>query len=88
MRVIIENVLLVLLPTIVYCGIQALRNAQRSLLEILNEAPLVALVVCGFLLVGGVRIYAAVTGESGTPQQEYIPPHMGKDGKIEPGRMK
>ncbi len=89
MRVVLENVLLFLLPTIIYCGIDYLRSEQqRPLGQILNEAPLVVLFVCGMALVGGVRIYAAATSESGSPSQQYIPPHMGKDGKIEPGRMK
>ncbi|RTL72841.1 MAG: hypothetical protein EKK41_02635 [Hyphomicrobiales bacterium] len=88
MRIVLENVLLFLLPTLVYCGIRYLRSEKRALGSVLNEAPLVLLFVCGAVLVGGLRIYAAATAESGRPDQEYVPPHMGKDGKIEPGRMK
>ena len=88
MRVVIENIFLFLLPTLVFCGAKVLRSEpRRPLGAILGEAPLVLLFVCGFVLVGGLRIVVALTSESGTPSQHYVPPRMGKDGQIEPGRM-
>lgn len=89
MRVVLENVLLFLLPTIIYCGIRYLKSEpRRPMMQILNEAPLVILFVCGVSLVGALRIYVAATSEGGTPSQQYVPPHMRKDGTIEPGHMK
>lgn len=89
MRIVLENVLLFLLPTLIFCGITYIRREPKPAVgQVLNEAPLVLLFVCGVVLVGGLRIYAAATADSGRPDQEYVPPHMGKDGKIEPGRMK
>ncbi len=91
MRLVLENVLLFLLPTLLYCGYRFLRSEpEKAFGRVLNEAPLVTLFVVGAVVVGSLRLYVALTSdrEGGTPSQQYIPPHMGKDGKIEPGRMK
>ena len=87
-RVVIENILLFLLPTVVYLGYVLLtRRGATSAGEVINDAPLVWLFVAGALIVAGTLIYYASITPGGTPGQVYVPPHM-KDGRIEPGQLK
>lgn len=89
MRVVIENVLLFLLPTAVYLGYMLLtRREANSTGEVINDAPLVWLFITGALLVFGTLIYFAAINPGGTTSQTYTPPHMTKDGRIEPGQLK
>jgi len=46
------------------------------------------LFLIGALLVGATLIYYASITPGGRPGQVYIPPHVGKDGRIEPGQLK
>lgn len=89
MRFVLENILLFLLPSAVYCGYKMLRSepGQRQGMQVLNQAPLVTLFIVGALLVAATRIYYAATNPGGLPDQHYTPPRMGKDGKIEPGHL-
>lgn len=84
-RVVIENILLFLLPTVVYAlFVAATRtDAHKGILE---EAPLFWLLAIGSLLV--VVVLAAFgSNTGGVPGQAYEPPSM-KNGEIQPGRLK
>jgi hypothetical protein len=88
-RVVIENILLFLLPAAVYLAYMLLmRSAKTSANAVVNDAPLVWLFVAGALLVAATLIYYASITPGGLPGQTYTPPHMGKDGRIEPGQLK
>jgi hypothetical protein len=88
-RVVVENILLFLLPAAVYVGYMLLmRSSNTSAGAVVNDAPLVWLFVVGALLVAATLIYYATVTPGGLPGQTYTPPHMGKDGRIEPGQLK
>ena len=88
-RAIIENVLLFLLPTAVYFGYVLLtRRSKGPASAIVDDAPLVWLFVAGALLVAATLVYYASITRGGTTTQVYTPPHMTKDGRIEPGQLK
>lgn len=84
-RAILENILLFLLPTIVYViYVTATRDDSRK--GVLHEAPLAWLMFAGTALV--LIVLASFSSENGgKPGQSYIPPSM-KDGRIEPGQIK
>jgi hypothetical protein len=86
-RIVFENALLFLLPALIYVTYKiALSRGTRSLGEVMNDAPLVPLIVLGALLMFGTLILFATTG-GGKPGQAYEPGEL-KDGRIQPGRMK
>jgi hypothetical protein len=87
MRVIIENILLFLLPSLMYVGYVLLmrRRGATAAGEALNDAPLVWLFLLGALLVAGTLAFFGSTS-GGKPGQVYVPPHV-KNGHIEPGHM-
>jgi len=87
MRVVLENILLFLLPTVVYIGYVLLTRSNTSAGTVVNEAPLVWLFITGALLVGATLIYYGTTTPGGRPGAVYTPPHV-KDGRIEPGTLK
>lgn len=89
MRFVIENILLFLLPAAVYLAYKLLREnpERKSSTQVMNEAPLVVLFVIGAMLVASTRIYSAATNPGGSPDKHYVPPKMGKDGKIQPGHL-
>jgi hypothetical protein len=93
-RVVIENMLLFLLPTLAYIGWVLI--ARPASLErtpdgrirpsgVLNDAPLLWLAAAGtILLIIALVAFGSTSG--GKPGQTYVPPVF-KDGRIEPGRM-
>jgi len=84
-RIVIENVLLFLLPTILYVIYVAATRSDKNK-GILDGAPLIALLVTGAaLMLLVLAFYGRDTG--GKPGQEYVPPSL-RDGKIEPGQLK
>lgn len=88
-RVVIENVLLFLLPAAMYFGYVLLtRRGNTSAGDVMGEAPLVWLFIVGALLVAATLVYYATITPGGLPGQTYTPPHVGKDGRIEPGQLK
>jgi hypothetical protein len=90
-RVVVENILLFLLPTAMYLGYVLLTRRAAPTGErehVLNDAPLVWLFVAGALLVAATLVYYASITPGGSVTQVYTPPHMGKDGRIEPGQLK
>ena len=86
-RVVIENVLLFLTPMAMYIAYMLLTRRAASAGEVVNDAPLIWLFVAGALLVVATLVFYGSTS-GGRPDQVYIPPHMGKDGRIEPGQIK
>lgn len=91
-RVFIENLLLFLIPTIVYVAYVMMTRATNegdadtsspTSAQILNEAPLMWLFAAGAMLVIATLIsFGHYSG--GKPGELYVPPAM-KDGRIEPG---
>jgi hypothetical protein len=95
-RTIIENVLLFLLPTLLYVAwvlFQRFRSEaagdeagnQRAMVNVLDDAPLIWLFVTGALLVI-VTLTAFGTSSGGKPGQHYQPSIL-KDGKIQPSHI-
>jgi hypothetical protein len=94
-RVVIENILLFLLPTLLYVGWVLLTRqpqtngpdgedaAER---KILDDAPLLWLFTAGAALVVVTLVAFESSSSGGKPGQHYVPPSY-KDGKIEPGHI-
>ena len=88
MRIVIENLLLFLLPTVLYVAFVMIRRRGQphgSPAQILDEAPLVWLFVIGFAFMIAALAYFG-SFSAGKPGQKYQPP-VYRDGKIEPGRI-
>ena len=83
-RIVIENILLFLLPTVVYViYVAATRDSNHK--GIFDGAPLAWLMLAGSALV--ILVLATFGSDTrGRPGQSYVPPSM-KDGRIEPGRI-
>ncbi len=91
-RVIVENVLLFLLPTLLYLGYVLLSRARADgggdkaeTAGVLDDAPLLWLFGAGALLVI-VTLVAFGSTTGGKPGQHYEPPSL-EDGKIKPGHI-
>lgn len=93
-RIVIENLLLFLLPTLAYVGwvliarpdrLQRTPDGRIKPGGILNDAPLIWLAASGTILLIVVLVAFGNTS-GGRPDQTYRPPVF-KDGKIEPGRI-
>jgi uncharacterized protein DUF6111 len=94
-RIIVENFLLFLLPTVLYLTYRYFVGRQSgstsggknpSLNTHINDAPLLWLFAAGAGLVLATLIAFGST-DSGKPGQTYYPPDV-KDGKIIPGHFK
>jgi hypothetical protein len=94
-RTVFENILLFLLPTLIYVGwvfVQRIRAEDREqgaahpASGLLDDAPLIWLFVVGALLVI-VTLAAFGTSSGGRPGQHYEPGIL-RDGKIEPGQIR
>jgi hypothetical protein len=87
LRVVIENLILFLLPTIVYVAFVLLRRRgkpDQSPQRVLDDAPIVWLIALGALtMMAGLAFFVKTNG--GSPGQGYEPPVF-RDGKIVPGR--
>jgi hypothetical protein len=95
MRIVIENVLLFLLPTLVYLA-YAVVTRERATNDpatgvstqqpgLLDDAPLLYLFAAGvFLVIATLVMFGSNSG--GKPDQAYHPPVI-KDGRVEPGRI-
>lgn len=88
-RVVIENILLFMLPTLVYVLFMLVRrrqNANTSVQQIFDDAPIVWLLAAGaVVMVAGLAYFGSTTG--GKPGEQYQPP-VYKDGKVVPGKRK
>ena len=88
-RLIVENILLFLLPTVLYVlYVMIRRSSERNntVTRALDSAPLVPLFSIGFVLMVSVLAYFASQTGSGNPGQTYRPPQV-VDGEIQPGRF-
>lgn len=85
-RIVAENILLFILPTIVYVAyVYMTREEKPGAMRVLDDAPLIWLFVAGAALVVITLVsFGSVTG--GKPGQVYTPPSF-KDGRIEPGHI-
>lgn len=85
-RIVAENIFLLLLPTIVYVAyVYLTRDDKPDALRLLDDAPLIWLFVAGVALVIITLLsFGSVNG--GRPGQVYTPPSF-KNGKIEPGHI-
>ena len=85
-RIVIENVLLFIVPTLVYVAYAYLaRKDNGTGNAVLADAPLMWLTLSGAGLVLAAMILFGST-KGGTPSQGYEPPGM-KDGQIVPGHQ-
>ena len=85
-RIVAENVLLFLLPTIIYVAyVYMTREEKPGAIRALDDAPLIWLFVAGALLVL-VTLVTFGSFSGGRPGQTYTPPSF-KDGHIEPGHL-
>jgi hypothetical protein len=83
-RILLENILLFLLPTIIYIAYRLLtREENTSSARVLDDAPLLWLFVAGAALALATLVFFGST-TGGKPGQVYVPPVL-EDGKIVPG---
>jgi len=85
-RIVAENILLFLLPTIVYIAyVYMTREEKPGAMRVLDDAPLIWLFIAGAVLViAMLASFGSITG--GKPGQVYTPPSF-KDGRIQPGHI-
>lgn len=85
-RIVAENILLFLLPTIVYVAyVYMTREEKPGAMRVLDDAPLIWLFVAGaVLVVTMLASFGSITG--GKPGEIYTPPSY-KDGRIQPGHI-
>jgi len=86
-RVVIENLLLFLAPTVIYVAyIYLSRRGKVTPQNVLDEAPLIWLCAAGAALVV-ITLLTFGSTSGGKPGQTYEPPVL-RDGKIVPGKLK
>jgi uncharacterized protein DUF6111 len=85
-RIVAENILLFLLPTVIYIAyVYMTRDQKPGATRVLDDAPLIWLFAAGVAVVLITLIaFGSTTG--GKPGQVYTPPVL-KDGRIEPGHL-
>lgn len=85
-RILAENVLLFLLPTIAYVAYVYMTSDEKpGAARVLDDAPIIWLFTAGVVIVLVTLIaFGSMTG--GKPGQVYTPPIL-KDGRIEPGHL-
>lgn len=85
-RVVIENILLLLLPTLFYVAYIFLTVGSKGAKQKINDAPFVWLFVAGVVLaIAVLAIFGSTSG--GRPGDAYQPPVF-EGGKIVPGHIK
>ena len=85
-RILFENLLLFLAPTLIYAGYVFVRSrADGDSKPVLSDAPLFWLCAAGITLMVSTLVFFGSTS-GWTPGQAYQPP-IYKDGKIEPGHV-
>lgn len=85
-RIVIENLLLILLPTLLYIAYIYLTAGKKGTKQnVLNDAPLIWLFLAGVgLAVSVLLFFGTISG--GKPGQAYSPPEF-RDGVIVPGHL-
>ena len=85
-RIVIENLLLLLLPTLIYFSyVYLTRRHTTTRRQALNDAPLIWLFIAGVICAISVIAYFG-TLSGGRPGDKYVP-SVFKDGKIVPGHL-
>ncbi|MEL6297811.1 MAG: DUF6111 family protein [Pseudomonadota bacterium] len=88
-RIVIQNILLFLLPTILYVGYMFVRRrgtSSGSANQVFDDAPILWLLSIGAVLaIGALALVAG--NDNAQVGQTYIPPSRGPDGTIIPGRF-
>ena len=84
-RVILINLLLLLLPTVIYFAYIYIRRNRSPDAEVMADAPIFWLLASGAALCVLVLIYF-VDWTGNVPGGRYIPPHY-EDGVVVPGRV-
>jgi len=85
-RIIIENVVLFLLPTLIYVAYVMLRRRGQpngTAAQVFDDAPILTLLAAGAVLAMSV-LFFFVSFDEQKPGMRYIPPRY-EDGKIIPG---
>ena len=89
-RILLQYVLPLLLPTLIFFGWLALtRKAGETRAETmarLQGGPWYWLVIAGFVLMAAGLAYLGLS-HGGPPGSFYVPPHV-EDGRVIPGHMK
>jgi hypothetical protein len=86
-RIVVENVLLFLLPTLIYLAYVFLTQGRKATTGmVMSDAPVFWLVMAGAVLVV-VTLLAFGTVSGGKPGQIYEPAVV-RDGKIEQGKLR
>lgn len=84
-RILLENALLFLLPTIIYVTYRLItRGRNSSPTGVLDDAPLLWLFIAGAALALSTLVFFSSTTTGGKPGQVYVPPAL-EDGRIVPG---
>jgi Family of unknown function (DUF6111) len=85
-RIVAENILIFLLPTIIYVAyVYMTREEKPGATRVLDDAPLIWLFITGAILVVVTLVtFGSMSG--GKPGQIYTPPAF-KNGHIEPGHI-
>lgn len=85
-RIVVENILLFLLPTIIYVAYVYMTSDEKpGAATVLDDAPIIWLFTAGVAVVL-ITLIAFGTTSGGKPGQVYTPPIL-KDGRIEPGHI-
>jgi hypothetical protein len=85
-RIVAENIVLFLLPTIIYVAyVYMTRDDKPGAMHVLDDAPLIWLFAAGAaVVVATLLTFGSLSG--GQPGQTYTPPVL-KDGRIVPGHI-
>lgn len=85
-RIVIENIIVFLIPTLIYVAwIAFRRNQWPGLFRVLSDAPLVWLFVSGAtLMLSALLLFSSSSG--GRPGEAYVPPSL-QNGEIVPGHL-
>lgn len=90
MRIILENLILFLLPALLYVGyVTIVRKTGQSPREVMDDAPIAALLGAGITLIAATLLVFGLrdAADEGRAGQAYEPSAY-KDGKLIPGRVK
>ena len=88
-RLVLQNILLFLLPTllyVIYIMIRRTGDKSNTVTRALETAPLPLLSTLGFIVMIAVLAYFGTQSDGGKPGQKYYPPEV-VNGKIKPGRF-
>ncbi|MEL6872784.1 MAG: DUF6111 family protein [Pseudomonadota bacterium] len=88
-RIIIQNLLLLLLPTIIYVGYMLIRRRGTSTgnaSQAFDDAPILWLLSIGAMLAIGAMALVA-SNDNAEVGKTYVPPVRNEDGTFTPGRF-